>query len=344
MTTHTAMTANLTHDALFLVWGPPSHGPRSRVLARELGIGELHFVACTNRRGPLVAPFKYACQALRTLLLLFRKRPRTVFVQSPPSLAVLFVAVYCALSGSQYVVDAHSAAFQLPYWTRPRWLHSLLARRAVATLVTNDRFQRLIEEWGAKAFLLPDIPTRFPRAASYPVSDRFNVVVVNTFSDDEPLSEVLEAARELEDVQFYVTGKRSSAPPKLFDEAPDNVHFTDYLPEESYYALLASSQAVMCLTTRDNTMQRGACEALWLGKPIITSNWTLLREYFHQGTVHVPNTSVGIRLGVMELKKHYHRYLQEIVELQAVQHEQWQKRLVALTDLTQSALANKWVG
>src|SRR5512143_2950667 len=74
-------------NALFLVWGPPSHGPRSQVLARELGIEALHFVHITAQRGLLLAPFRYAVQAVQTLLLLFRKRPELVLVQSPPSLA-----------------------------------------------------------------------------------------------------------------------------------------------------------------------------------------------------------------------------------------------------------------
>lgn len=330
---------HLSEQALFLVWGPPSHGPRSRVFAKELGIKALHFVYSTTRRGLLVAPLKYSYQAIKTLMLLFHKHPQIVFVQSPPSFALFFVYLYCALTNSRFVVDAHSAAFQVPYWTRPRWLYRFLARKAVTTIVTNEHFQQMINDWGGHAFVLRDIPTTFARADSYPLNGKFSVVVVNTFAADEPLDEVLAAAAELDEVEFYITGKKSQAQQRFSYQAPDNVHFTDFLPNETYYALLDESKAVMCLTTRNHTMQRGACEALSLGKPIITSNWPLLQEYFHKGTVHVDNTTIGIRRGVTEMKRDYGRYLAEIKELQTKQRREWQAKITLLTDLIQQSFA-----
>lgn len=332
-----ALLAPLTEKSLFLVWGPPSHGPRSQVFARELGIDELHFIYSTTRRGLLAAPIKYSYQAIKTLALLFRRRPEIVFVQSPPSFAVLFVYLYCALTNGRFIVDAHSDALQAPYWTRPQWLYRFLARQAVTTIVTNEHFQQMIQDWGGHAFILRDIPTSFPRAGSYPVQGTFNVTVVNTFASDEPLSEVFAAAAELDDVDFYVTGKKSRADAQILQQAPDNVHFTDFLPAESYYALLHQSQAVMCLTTRNHTMQRGACEALALGKPIITSDWPLLQQYFHNGTVHVDNTAVGIRAGVLEMKEAYGRYQTGIKQLQTAQQQEWHTKITLLNELIQSA-------
>ena len=287
--------------SLFLIWGPPSLGPRSRVFSRELGIDDLHYVHTKTRRGLLSAPYRYSLQAVQTLRLLFQKRPQIVFVQSPPSLAVLIVYLYCMLTHSQYAIDAHSAAFLVPVWTRPRWLHRFLAQKAIVTIVTNDHFQQVIQHWGGASFVLRDIPTHFPQAPSIGLGTGFNLVVVNTFSADEPLDQVLQAAGDLEEVNFYITGNKKNAPEKILAGAPDNVHFTGFLPDENYYGLLSSADAVMCLTTRDHTMQRGACEALSLGKPIITSDWPMLRDYFRKGTVYVTNTNVGISQGVREM-------------------------------------------
>ena len=325
-------------DTLFLVWGPPSHGPRSRVLARELGIEELHFIYSTTRRGLLAAPYKYTYQAFQTLRLLFKIRPKLVLVQSPPSFAVLFVYIYCALTGGNYIVDAHSDALQRAVWTQPGWLHHFLAKQAVATIVTNDHFAETINAWGATAMVVRDIPTTFPMAESYKgLNGNFSVVVVSTFASDEPLDKILEAAANLQDIDFYVTGKISRADPNLLAQAQTNVHFTDYLPEESYYALLNSGNTVMCLTTRDHTMQRGACEALSLGKPIITSDWPILRNYFHEGTVHVPNTAEGIRQGVQEMKASYPSFHAGIDALQKEQQQEWQSKTNQLVDLIQQA-------
>lgn len=324
----------LPQSTLFLVWGPPSHGPRSQVFARELGIKELHFVRSLSGRGPLYAPVKYLHQAVQTLALLFQKRPSVVFVQSPPSLAVLFVYIYCAMTGSRYVIDAHSAAFS-PLWTRPLWLHRHLARRAVTTIVTNNHLQGLVQQWGGKSLVLRDIPTTFSQAEAYPLSGEFNIAVINSFAPDEPLSQILEAAGNLKSVQFYATGRKKNAERSLLAMAPQNVHFTDFLPNEQYYALLSSCQAILCLTTRDHTMQRGACEALWLGKPVITSNWPVLQEYFYEGTVHVDNTPAGIEKGLLDMRGDYRRYLSEIRDLQAARRDEWQERIGVLTEMLQ---------
>lgn len=332
----------LLQDAVFLVWGPPTHSRRSAVLQRELGVGTLQLVYSTTRRGMGIAPYKYGYQFIKTLWLLARIRPRLVFVQNPPSLAVVCVYLFSLFYGTRYVVDAHSDALQRWYWTRPAWLTRLWARAAITTLVTNEHFQRQIEAWGGHAFVLRDIPTRFDKQASYPVNGGFvnggfNVAVVNTFAADEPLDQVLEAASALPQVQFYVTGKKKAAVAPLLATAPDNVHFTDYLPDKAYYGLLNTSDAVMCLTTRNHTMQRGACEALSLGKPIITSDWPLLRDYFHRGTIHVDNTSRGIGQGVQTMMERYDDYQLQIRELQVKQQQEWAQKVQSLLGLIQAS-------
>jgi glycosyltransferase involved in cell wall biosynthesis len=321
--------AGAVPGALFLVWGPPSHGPRSRVLARELGI-DISFVHATERRGLLIAPLKYGYQAPATLVLLLRRRPGVVFVQSPPSLAVLVVALYAAVTGTRFIVDAHSDAMLSPIWTRPRWLYRLLARRALATVVTNEHFAATIRSWDGRALVLRDIPTAFPTGGSAALDAGFHVLVVNTFADDEPLAEVLAAAATSDGVTFHVTGNTHRAPAKLLEAAPRNVRFTGFLPDVEYYALMRACDAVLCLTTRDHTMQRGACEALSVGRPIITSRWPLLRSYFRQGTVHVDNTAAGIHAGVEQMRVGHPRYEREIQGLQAQQREEWTSALTAL--------------
>lgn len=312
----------IDEEALFLVWGPPSHGPRSKVFARELGI-DVEFVEVTKRRGVLVAPYKYSRQFVRTVRLLRRRRPRLLFVQSPPSLAVATAAAYCALTGSRYIIDAHSAAMLSSVWTRPRWLHRLLLRRAATTIVTDEHFARKVEAYGGRALVLRDVPTEFARSPAPDLPAGFNVMVVNTFSFDEPLQEVIRAARDLPEVKFHVTGRVEVAPASITEAAPPNVFFTGYIADEDYYALMDRSDAVMCLTTRSHTMQRGACEALSMGRPIITSDSELLRTYFEQGTIHVDSEPTAIRSAVERMRAEHPRFLSEIEELRISQLQQW---------------------
>ena len=328
---------------LFLIWGPPSYGPRSKVFARAVG-ADIEFIHTVKGRGPWVAPAKYVAQFVRTVRLLRSRRPHTVFVQSPPSFAPLTVWLIGRWSGVRLVIDAHSDAFQAPHWTRPRWLYRRLARAAAATVVTNEHFAELVRSWGATAVVLPDIPARFPEGGAYPLGDGFNVTVVSTFAGDEPICEVLDAAGSMDGVVFHVTGNVDRADRALLSNAPNNVIFTGFLSDDDYYQLLRGSDAVMCLTTRDNTMQRGACEALSLGRPIITSDWPLLRSYFSDGTIHVDNTAGGIRAGVEAMRQEHARCLEGIERLQEDQERQFAASFAALAEHLGALAIDEGVG
>ncbi len=323
----------------FIVWGKPSQGPRSQVLARELGIRSLYFVHTGARRGIVSAPFRYMAQALETLQRLLKDRPQVVFVQSPPSLAVLSVYLYARMTGARYLVDAHSTALLMRIWTRPRWLHRVLVRGAITTMVTNEHFQAMIEAEGGHAFLLRDVPSQFGKRAEYPLQGGFRIAVINTFAEDEPLDQILAAVKGLPQIDFYITGNKQEAQAGILEHLPVNAHFTGFLPEPMYYGLLGSVDGVMCLTTREHTMQRGACEALSLGKPIITSDTRLLQSYFDRGTVHVSNTSPSIRAGILRLQSDLARYQAEILDLRDERRREWQEKRQELAALVRQAVS-----
>lgn len=315
---------------MFIAWGPPAYTNRTRLLAAALGI-EVRHIYSTRRRGALAAVVKYPYQTVATTWYLLRRRPALVFVQHPPSFAAMVTAGCAALTGSSFVVDAHSDAFDSPWWTRPRWLQRRVARRAITTIVTNDHFAGQLVEDGAHASVVRDIPTRF-EAGPYALGPELNIAVVATFAPDEPLDAVVDAARSLPDVQLRITGDTRREGAAIPSGLPANVELTGFLPLDEYYGLLRGSDAVMVLTTRDHTMQRGACEALSLGTPIITSDWALLRDYFCKGTVHVDNSATGIQEGIERLRDDLERYREEIVELRTEVDAEWDRSRDALID------------
>lgn len=322
----------LRDRSIFLVWGPPSHGPRTKVFARRLGI-EPVFAYSTRRRGRLVAPWKYTHQAIATIVMLVRRRPRVIFVQSPPSFAPVIVWLATAVLGGRFIVDAHSGALDTRVWTRPAWLYRAVARAAAATIVTNEHHRGLVTAQGGRAIVIRDVPTAFELGAPPALGDGFRVMAVNTFAPDEPVGELLAAAAELPDVSFHVTGDPDRPGFMMPAEIPDNVHLTGFVPDDVYYGLMDASDAVLCLTTRDHTMQRGACEALSVGVPIITSDTALLRAYFRMGTVHVRNDRDAIRAGVERMIAEHDRFSAEIRQLQTLQRDEWDAALDELVDL-----------
>jgi hypothetical protein len=83
-------------------------------------------------------------------------------------------------------------------------------------------------------------------------------------------------------------------------------------------------------------MQRGACEAVSLGKPIITSNWPLLESYFNKGTIHVDNSCQGIREGVLRMQHEQEKLAEEILLLQQERRVEWNETYQALLQLIQN--------
>jgi glycosyltransferase involved in cell wall biosynthesis len=315
-------------DAVFLVWGPPGRGPRSRAFGRALGI-DVVYVSASAKRGRLAALYKYPVQMVQTVRVLRRRRPRVVFVQSPPSLAVMAAWAYAKATRARFVVDAHSCAMRSFWWTRPRWLYRGLTRSAAATLVTNAHYAASLEADGGRTLVIRDVPLPGADWAAEPAGGGFDVMVVNTFAPDEPLEEIVRAAEGLPEVTFHVTGdlrRVGGAPPP----APANVRFTGFLSDEDYRASMASVGAVLCLTTHDHTMQRGACEALWAGRPIVTSDWELLRDYFDDGTEHVDNSAEAIRAAVRAIATDPARYERGIAELQVRRRREWDGAMASL--------------
>ena len=320
---------------IFLAWAPPSHSGRSQLLSDKFGIDLLaiHYLRLRSR----LAPIKYVLQALRTWLELSRRRPKVIFVQNPPIFASLVVWMYCFLSGAHFIIDSHTDALLASWWQWSIPLHRFLSCHAICTIVTNDYLRELVESWGAAAFMLADVPTEF-QYREYPLDGDFNIAMVSSFSYDEPRQIVLEVARRLPDVQFYITGNLDLANPTQLAEAPRNVHFTGFLPFEDYYGLLASANAVMVLTTEDHTLQWGACEAVSLGKPIIISDWPFLRSYFSKGTVYVDNTVESLHQGVVQMHREWERFNREVKGLCEERRLEWTYKHDLLMEMIQKAL------
>jgi glycosyltransferase involved in cell wall biosynthesis len=275
----------------FITWYPSCR--RSDALANALG-GVSHLIHYLAFKQPLCAPLKYVLQSVATWRLLWRDRPGLILVASPPVFAVLIVWCYARLCNIPYVMDAHTGVFDDARWTCLLPLSRFLARQAAGTIVTNTYLKAQVEDWGARAIVIGDVPVAFPDVAPAALGTGPHVVVINTFSQDEPLDELLMAAAALPEVQFHITGSVRHARRLWSVTPPPQVRFTEWLSDEDYTALLRAADVVITLTTQDHTMQRGGYEAMALEKPLITSNWGVLRETFYLGTVHTANTAKAI--------------------------------------------------
>ena len=314
---------------LFIAW--IAHNRRSQLIAGKFQM-ELHLIQ-SLKRWYFLAPLRYVLQAVKTLAILIRKKPKIVFVQNPPIFAVLVVYLYAQVWRAKYIIDSHTGALLAPWWRWSLPIHAFLSRRAITTIVTNGYLEAMVKAWSANTFIIADIPTVFPEGKAFPVNGQFSVAVINTFAPDEPIAEVLRAAVSLPGVQFYITGDPIRAKKTFLQHHPNNVTFTGFIPDAEYLGLLRAVQAIVVLTTDNHTMQRGACEAVSLGKPIITSDWPILQSYFNKGTIHVDNSSQGIQEGILRMKAEQDTLEQEILLLQQERRLEWDEKYGLLTQL-----------
>jgi glycosyltransferase involved in cell wall biosynthesis len=285
---------------VFITWYP--YCRRSDALGEQLGAPS-YLVHYLRFKAPLLAPVKYVLQTLKTAAILLRQRPAGVLVANPPVVAPLVIWAGSMLLRYRFIIDAHSGAFQHARWSWSLPLQRFLCRRALATIVTNSVMVATVRAWGGRTHLVQDLALDLGPPVPARKRDRFHVVFVCTYSVDEPVDEAVEAARSLPEVDFSFTGDPSYAPRGFKASLPSNVSLTGFIPDSEYLALLRSADAILVLTRENNTLQRGGYEAMALEKPLITSDWPLLREVFARGTLHVDNSAEAITEAVRRIRE-----------------------------------------
>lgn len=313
----------------YISWQP--YCSRSDNTARELGGKSYTIYYDVFGSHYLTIIFKYFFQTIKTLQVLLKERPDVVFVMSPPLFACLPVFLYTKFFRKRYVIDAHTGAFKDNMWQRVMFLQRFFCRKAEFTIVTNDELSKIVSGWNADYVIVPDVPIKLHNPVMPELKNRLNITLVNTFAKDEPLDAFLDAAGRMGDIQFFITGKIKKSKSELVESAPQNVTFTDFLSYPDYYGLLLKSTAIVVLTTRDLTMQRGAYEAIYLGRPVITSDWPILRQNFAKGAVFTDNSAAGIKEAIQEalaLIKALETEAEELRQLKLKRWEQNQKKIL----------------
>jgi hypothetical protein len=259
----------------------------------------------------LISKRNYVCRvftlSIRTFLILLRVRPRILIVQNP---SIVLATLACLLKGIfRYflIVDRHSnfRIEKAPYRSIKEKLFQILSRYTIRTadltIVTNEFLKNLVEKWQGRGFILPDKLPQLDFARKIRLDGTYNITFACSFSGDEPVEQVIEAARLLDPSIFiYITGDHRKISHKTIADAPRNVRFTGFLDEKLYQSLLLSSDVVMALTTADHFLLCAAYEGVTLGRPLILSDTPDLREYFHKGSVYSQNDAKSLARSARE--------------------------------------------
>lgn len=278
----------MTAQGLFISW-TSFHG-RSQGIADFLGASSRYIRA---EEGPLI--IRYAKQWRKTRNLIKRLQPAYIMVMQPPILALLAVKSLPEGRRALVVGDFHSGAFIDPKWRWSlSWAMKLLGKMGVA-IVTNSHLAKVAQKYTRHVIELHD-PISIIDKPSSSQGSKSTVLVPLAYANDEPLKKILEAASMTPEIEWRLTGK---APMWMRRQAPPNVTFLGYIPNEKYWVEFHNAGAIAALVNRENTMQRAGYEALSAGKALVTSDTSVLRGYFGEAATYTAPSAGAISRAVM---------------------------------------------
>ncbi|WP_432245008.1 glycosyltransferase [Arthrobacter sp. G.S.26] len=278
---------NTKEELVSISW--VDHHRRSAELAGALGVIP-HFIRSDSR----LLPIRYLRQWIRTRRVL-ASRPKAVLVMQPPVLS-LACAYLHTRRGTTLIGDLHTGTFRDPRW---KWsapiVLAVLKRRGFA-VVPNESLAKLCRDAGVPVVVSHGYLTSFDHKAHSVVPkavapDTSFVLVPLAFAYDEPIDEILEAARRTPQLTWVLTGK---APKSVVTSAPRNVILTGYVSKEEYSGLRASASVVVAATTAEDTMQSAGYEALAAGSPLVTSPTKVLTDYFGDAALYATGKASSI--------------------------------------------------
>jgi glycosyltransferase involved in cell wall biosynthesis len=230
------------------------------------------------------------------MALLRARRPSVLWMQLPPVPLLWAVLWYRRTEDPalKVVADCHNATFGRRWGRVPFGLR--LMNSCDLVMVHNEDVLERACGLGLDAqrlFVLEDVPPLHeaspPRPPPAFLADRPRpwILFPGSFASDEPVRELLQAARLSPAWTFVLTGRAGNAMRSGHDvdEPPPNVLLPGYLPTAEFDGLLRSSDVVLALT-REDGIQLSACnEGLGFGKAMVVSDTPLLRRLFAEGAL-----------------------------------------------------------
>lgn len=283
--------------------------------------------------------FRYFVLLLRTYGSLKNSKNKMVFCQNPSIFLAAFLCLFKSVFDYYLIVDRHS---NFKFWSKgsynPKWIlfHYLSdwsLKNSDVTIVTNEYLKKFVESKGGVSFILPDLIPELPHAANIKEACDKKITFISTYSDDEPIFEILDAAKALgEDYKIYITGSygRYKYRDLLIKNKPDNVVLTGFLSESEYQKQLAISDAVMVITTFEYTLTCGAYEAVSLGKPMILGDTKTIREYFSSGAEYAEPRSQDICDSVKKIFSDLDFYKSQVLKLKCDLKKDWDSKFRAV--------------
>ena len=280
----------MSQRKMVIVWSAKDRtSGRSQRIADALG-AELRYVYYPTLFGlNMPLPMRYMMQGIATFFILLTVRPAVLTLQLPPVFAAFPVFLVGKLFGTRIHLDFHTS-FQDKTWRKFHRLHHFFAKNAAYVTAHNKDDFVLLQRWAPEHSAVLKSPAmdrnELVMNPGYLSALDVNahaherkVFFVNRFANDDPYEEVIALARMRPETCFFVTGNPDKVALDLAT-LPANVVLTGFIHPSKFLALMDACDVVLSLTTRPGTLLWSIREALALGKPVVTSDHSILKEEF----------------------------------------------------------------
>jgi glycosyltransferase involved in cell wall biosynthesis len=295
---------------VFIVW--KKYQRRVEVLAPILDLEIHYFHYSWEEKSKIFKALSFILKFVDTLKCLFQKKPSIVFLQFPPTPALYCVALYSWIRGTRYVSDCHLGIMNA------RWLKWLYAKKLLTkgkVIVHNDHLiEQAITSINVRPYVVRDgIAKRqsgdLIKSAllkDLGLAPNKYVIIPWGISSDEPITEVIEAARLLPDITFVMTWYYEKISSTIRNNLPSNLLLTGYLRIDDFNLLFANSGVALVLTKLEATQLSGMQEAMAFEIPAVVTDLKTTRYLYKAYPVYVRNDPESIADGVTFALKNKH--------------------------------------
>lgn len=321
---------NQLENSIWITW---EDHRRSRELAKAFGSKYM----CLIHDGHMLV--RYFVLSMKTLNLILKVRPKVVFCQNPSIVLNFLLVIFKKIFNYKLIVDRHSNfKFRFQNSKNPKWLlfnylSKVTLKKSDLIIVTNEFLRSYVESLGGKAAVLEDKLPHLNYIGTTKLEGQVNFVFISTFSDDEPIIEIAEAAQNLPDfIKIYITGNyRKYRKLDLLNKInKGNLIFTGFLPETNYQSLLNSADIIVVITDQEHTLTCGAYEAVELEKPMVLSNTSCIKNYFNKGAIYSTPTSEGLASSLLAAIEKRTILEQEVTTLKSELIQDWNLKFAKL--------------
>lgn len=287
---------------------------RNRSLAHAVG-ATLHEMLYKGS-----AAARYCALTWRTYRLIRRVKPRVIYYQNPSLIlsALLATLKFLRLTRAKLIGDFHNAGVHPPV---ARFLVPWIVRNSDLIIVSNRNLEPAISAMGGRCMSVPDPIPHLEAVAAEPQAGTraFEVFFICSWAPDEPIVEVLRAARiiaqQQPDITVSITGRPKLERIGWLEQVPENVRLTGFLAESEFERRLLATSVVLDLTTRADCMVCGAYEAVSAQVPMVLSDNEPTRKYFRKGALYTDNSAASIAELVLLSRQRHAQLRSEVMEL-----------------------------